>query len=392
MSIEPTLTFYLEIDPENPHIGHFSADTSELGEFNLLQPRRKDRLSRDSLTVQCTNHDDWVEVIYNAAIECDRLNWTVEFLPANNFDLDVSEQNNFYSDEKWWVLFEWGAIPRIDTIETIHICGNIHQENNPQLCRKLPEINNPPLIFMLGKAAAEFREEHTSFRIFTDSPGKTLVGEAEKKILISQYHYLADLFFDEDVSDKYAELAWAGIEKKHGVLGGAAGVTGFVSNYTLENGAIDADNKERLFWISGHEIFHILAPYRYDLWVSESLAHYYGYKSLIQDSQISYTPVDNWNENKNRMPNSTAGLYQAHLEVTRNSNMSYYGLFYEKGAAFWYEVDSLLMTNGESLDKYLRLISESNSRDGILNSDFIESMSRIIGQEEFERLLQQYLY
>ena len=95
------------------------------------------------------------------------------------------------------------------------------------------------------------------------------------------------LFSDQEASDQYAELAWVGIDKKDEVLGGAAGATGFVSNYALENGAIDVISRERLFWISGHELFHTLSTYPYDLWASESLAHYYGYKSLIQDSQIS---------------------------------------------------------------------------------------------------------
>lgn len=289
------------------------------------------------------------------------------------------------------MLFEWGLTPRIENIETITVCGSISQENNDEWCQPLPERNKPPLIFMMGKAAAEFREQQTSFRIFTDSPGEALVDGAHKNTLISQYSYLVSLFSDQEASDQYAELAWVGIDKKDEVLGGAAGATGFVSNYALENGAIDVISRERLFWISGHELFHTLSTYPYDLWVSESLAHYYGYKSLIQDSQISQNPIDDWNENKSRMPNSTVGLYQAHFEVTKNRNMSYYGLFYAKGAAFWYEVDSLLMNSGSSLDGYLQLISESVDSEGKLGTEFIQAVSAIVGEDQVLQLIQNYL-
>jgi hypothetical protein len=125
--------------------------------------------------------------------------------------------------------------------------------------------------------------------------------------------------------------------------------------------------------------------------MSESLAHYFGYKSLSQDDKPILTPAEEWKKKHTLMPNSEAGLYKAHDEVTKNKDMRYYGLFYVKGSAFWYELDMFLKQNDDSLDHYLSLLAVPQGIDGKLSKEYIKAISRVIGDQKVELLLSQYL-
>ena len=89
-------------------------------------------------------------------------------------------------------------------------------------------------------------------------------------------------------------------------------------------------------------------------------------------------------------PQATAGLYLAQQKVAEQQDYSYYGLFYYKGAAFWYELDQLLQQQGKSLELYLPLLKYQH-QDYHLSKGFIAAVSQVVGKQKFEQLQRQYL-
>ncbi len=126
------------------------------------------------------------------------------------------------------------------------------------------------------------------------------------------------------------------------------------------------------------------------MWQSESLAHYFGYKSLLKAGvQPEHTPLY-YADKAASGPVATAGLYLAQQKVAEQQDYSYYALFYDKGAAFWFELDQLLQQQGKSLDQYLALL-EQQPESYQLPAGFIEAVSQIVGKPRFEQLQLRYL-
>jgi hypothetical protein len=77
--------------------------------------------------------------------------------------------------------------------------------------------------------------------------------------------------------------------------------------------------------------------------------------------------------------------------VAEQQDYSYYALFYDKGAAFWYELDQLLQQQGKSLDLYLPLLHPQKQSSYELPPDFSDAVSQFVGKQNFELLQQRYL-
>lgn len=68
--------------------------------------------------------------------------------------------------------------------------------------------------------------------------------------------------------------------------------------------------------------------------------------------------------------------------------MSYYALFYIKGAAFWQEPDQTLVRHGRSLDNYL---PDSGNHKAALPAGLTQTIVSVIGKAEWLRLEKKYL-
>ena len=386
---EPII-YKLTISSKEQDRGYFSADTSHLNQFTLLPPRSFNQQSEPNLAIECVKNSKTKSITFGEAINCEQIKWQVSFRSADNHDTDLSKQSNFYSGEGWWVLFEWDQLPRINSNDEITVCANIIRTQQNK-CHPLPNINQPPLIFIFGQSASMFELGKQSINVYTDTSGKTLLNNENISSLIKQYHYIMSLFVEDAPKLTTIDLAWVGISKEHQVLGGAAGVSSYVSNYIIEDERVTTESQKRLFWITGHETFHMLTPYQYPLWMSESLAHYYGYKSLTQTTQPNKDLVSQWEINKSKFPFADTGLYQAHKKVSNDHNMMYYPLFYEKGAAFWQELDNHLQKKNHSLDQILPLLAQSTDHNGRFRTSLIKTLEQLIGTDEIETLLLKYL-
>ena len=320
---------------------------------------------------------------------CARIEWQVRFSQADDLDTHVARQNNLFSETGWWALFEWDQIPRINGDTDIDICAR--SGAGAPLCRSLPPVNRPPLLFIFGKAGVDEQAPGRRFRIYTDRAGAALIDTSTRQRLNRQYRYLSGLFPASGGPAEAVHIAWVGIDRNRGVLGGAAGHNAYIANYAVADNRIDRAGRERLFWISGHEAFHMLDPHGYPLWIGESLAHYYGYKSLRHSGPTLLSPEREWEQQQ--LPPEVAretGLLVAHRRVV-NGDGAYYGLFYGKGSAFWQALDTRLEHNDASLDRYLHVLANSGQQDGALAPAFIAAVTAVIGKGAFAELAAEYL-
>lgn len=385
-----SIDFNLRVDPESPNVGVFSANSSNLDRLTLLVPRTIPFSNAGNLAeIKCVNRNLTKPISYGQEEQCDRIEWEVTFNKIDGRDVNVSEQKNLYSETGWWALFEWGVIPRIKENLNINICTYASDGISKKDCKRLPGENQAPLLWVWGKPTIEFEASERKIRIFTDSGGSALINERTQQRLSKQFSYLSGLFPSGNISDTAINIAWVGIDEEKKAVGGAAGESAYISNYVISENNFEV-SQERLFWVSGHETFHMISSYSYPLWVDESLAHYYGYKSLAQHGPTLLNPIQEWEKQKNSVPNGETGLYKAHTKVLKGES-SYYGLFYDKGAAFWHDLDTHLENKGDSLDHYLSLLSSSEHKNGKLSREFTAAIINIIGKQEFEQLASKYL-
>ena len=384
--IEYKLTSTLN-DPRSVEV---SVDTSNLGSFSLIRPRQIPHSKKMRVPkVECVLSSRRQKVRYGKKIECKELVWKIAFNTIGKGGIDVSLQKNLYSSAGWWVLFEWGNIPRIKGYSDIDVCS-IQINSEHKICRPLPDASEAPLIMVWGNSSAQKKYEGAYFNLYIDNSQRILKIISWKQ-LFAQFDYLNRLLVNDKKNNKNIDVVWVGYEKSYGFVGGAAGSQAYITNYAVENGKVNVSDISRLLWISGHEEFHMLSHYSFPLWVSESLAQYYGYKSLAKLGIASKSPAELWRLRKDKIPHSNAGLYFANKKVVDDKNMSYYGLFYEKGAAFWNELDGALKTKGTSLDSYIQLLSSTRSSLIELNKKFVAAVEKVVGKDVLVSLVSSYL-
>lgn len=382
------LIYYVDFTPQTTNAVKVWANTAELGAFVLEKPRTLPMSkAAPAPLVTCINTDKRSIVAYGEQHSCQRIQWTLPIQPVAELKNDVSIQQNLYSANGWQVLFEWNAIPRIQGQPSIEICAQ-STERSAQSCQSLPETHQPPLIFPWGKASYRHQQQGVSLQIFFD--GKTsFFNNRHWQQLTHQFTYLGELF-SQPTSEQTLDLILIGMDKQAGSVGGAAGKRALIANYVSENGTVLVDELPRLHWIIGHEIFHIVSTRDYPLWVSESLAQYYGYKSLLQIGIESQTPIEILQAEQHKLPHIELGLYSAQKRFSDSGDMRYYPLFYIKGAAFWQAVDTLLAEHNSSLDSFLPILTE-NAQSDTLSQRFIDELDDTIGRESREKLFQRYL-
>lgn len=383
--------YYLQADTSNPLKATVTADTSALGAFSVSPPRNPPFSKMKSAPeIRCKTQSGFIKANYKNQMQCDEIRWAVDFkLLDDSAGMDVSEQTNLYSTAGWWVLFEWGNIPRL-RMHSIIVCVKVSSVGYSDKCRRLPEPDSAPLILSWGHAIPSGHESGAGFNVYADDKQRILNGSS-RSLLKSQYKYLKKVTSAKGRNEESIDIIWVGIDEKTGVVGGAAGDRTFISNYAFKDGKVSEENRNRLHWVSGHEIFHMLSSASYPLWVSESLAHYYGYKSLRKAGVKFRTPVELWLSGAERPEHSETGLYTANEMVEGNNDISYYGLFYDKGAAFWQELDDNLIEKGATLDEYLALLASRSTGSPLLGEKFIDEVEKVIGKKEFSRLSSKYL-
>ncbi len=190
-------------------------------------------------------------------------------------------------------------------------------------------------------------------------------------------------------------VVWIGLRKK-GNIGGAAGYRTFLINYFFIGDNILKDKLIWSFMTAFHEQFHVIyhSKVSQPVWVGESLAQYYAIKALekVEFEQNLLKPIKAHFFQTSRK--NEIGLKEANHRFKSEKDMSVYHLFYEQGASFWFELDSLIVdrTQGKkSLDDYIGKLSRMNfPKSNSLPKAFVDMLSaaKIRGVED---LLEKYL-
>lgn len=320
---------------------------------------------------------------------CSAISWKTAFTEASQPEHDVSAQMNLYYPGEWWLFSEWGNLLRSEReVGESEICA---KSGTIRTCRRVPTAEEPPLLMLIGESANRMVFGETSFSFFTGH----LPNHFDEADLYESYErqisYLHTVL--AEITDtplpSVIDVLLLGIDSAQGVVGGAAGVNSYLTNVAVTDNDVGPSERTRLLWISGHELAHMLGLGTEVLWASESLAHYYGFKSLGDNSHAAEL-FEQMIKSADRM-----GLLEAHQRVTQKGERQYYPQFYTKGASFWKKVDGAIIAatqDDQSLDNFLPLLINGDfGQNGELPPEFVEVVSKLTGRETIERIVREYL-
>lgn len=318
---------------------------------------------------------------------CSEVTWRVSFNSTVTLGHDVSQQNNLYHAGRWWLFSEWGNLLRVvSNASESEICT----KGPIEICRRVPSTEEPPLLLLIGVPEKQIIFGKTSFNFFTGDLPKDFNVEDLYRFYGQQLSYLHKLMSKINAAPlpKTLDLLVLGIDSSLGEIGGAAGSGTYLANIAVTGRKVSASDQVKHLWVAAHEMAHMLGLGAGALWASESLAHYYGFKSLGENKQASHL----FEQMKEEM--DQIGLLKAHQLVAKGEGQ-HYAQFYIKGAAFWRELDQALIdsTQGKkNLDDYLSLLVNGQFGDnGELPDKFFQAIIDVLGKEKVERLLHQYL-
>lgn len=386
-----TMRYQLLIDDNAPTTGtiRLVLDSALTSETDFLVRQLRDSNVESPVCVTSGTKLRHREAGWLAPAGCSELSWKIDFTEVLQPEHDVSAQENLYYPGRWWLFSEWGSLLRSASGPgEADICAT---RGTIETCRRVPTVEDPPLLMLIGEPSDSIVFGETSVRFFTghlpdsfDVAG--LYGSYERQI-----SYLHAVLAETTGTPPpgVIDVLLLGMDSDLGVVGGAAGKDSYLANVAVTEQHVDPSERTRLLWISGHELAHMLGLGTEVLWASESLAHYYGFKSLGGSTEASER-FEQMTEDLDPM-----GLLEAHRRVTREGEGQYYPRFYTKGAAFWRDVDEAIIAatrDDSSLDDLLPLLINGEfGPDGELPPEFVQVVGEWVGREEIERIIRAYL-
>lgn len=369
------------------------AYTKHLGYFVLEKSQSWKGDHRPTKQIFCA--DDGRRLNYNHPETCSLIFWDIKFYREPMAGLGSLTAGDYYFNNNQWLLRESKNFPRIQGISNIGVCINTHN------CQPLYPLGKlySPLFLIWGKNPTITKGAGLTFHFFTDKQGESLDKQAIINNLAPHINYLNKVFISKFGNYikrpiKIVMLAkdinaWNGWKDN----GGVAGDHAFLINYSVKDGKPTANWQQQFNAIALHEYIHILTPCNnFSRWACESLADYYSYKSLTLGN-MNVKALLIWNKVKDSNTNYQLGLYTIDQRSRKSTGNGYYQLFYAKGAAFWNELDLLLHKQNYNLDDYINLLTIAPTNyQSQLPSAFTDKMIELLGQQDFNRLANTYLY
>lgn len=349
-------------------------------------------------TALVQDHDSWI-----VPPACNQVSWIVRPVSAVQGTVDASKQASlWFPDSQWWLLSEPTSLLRSqDSAEGIVVLKTGLGATSAGHGRwRLPSMNNAPEFFALGNFSTQTRQVGPFLvRHVADDPARV------KRLGLEDMHaralrYLAGVIAPSarDSEKQVLLVIWLGMDDQHGRAGGAAGSRSFVANYVFGKPEAESVNSARTLAILAHEQFHQLVDLvrgplaSLPVWLSESLAHYYGLKALVRSS-----PGSTARAVYARFVDPARRVEHGLLELDRRhaaKDPTAYPAFYEQGATFWAEVDRAIRarsSDDSGLDILIPDLLRSNMQDGGgLPIAFVERLRKILGAQADE-LLNKYV-
>ena len=320
---------------------------------------------------------------------CRKVYWDVKLTPSV---LEISKQESVIvkSDPPWILLSEFSGLPRMEfgnytsviefdlSLEKRIVAFLPKDNKNRQI---LPNVNQAPVFFVFGLDSRTNKSpSEISLTYMVDEKSARNEIDSFYPMHIKSIEYMHSLFGFSDDRDFKLNVVWIGLRKK-GAIGGAAGYRTFLINYLFIDGKI---LKEKLIWsfmTAFHEQFHVIynSEASQPAWAVESLAQYYAIKTLekVGFDQNLLKPINAHFIQPSRK--NEIGLKEANRRFESENDLSVYHLFYDQGASFWFELDSLIMdcTQGKkNLDDFIGKLSRMNfPEDNNLPKEFIDILN-----------------
>ncbi len=333
---------------------------------------------------------------------CHKVYWDVKLIPSV---LEISKQESVIveSDPSWILLSEFSGLPRMEfgnytsVIEFApslekKLVSFLRKDNKNR--RILPNVNQAPVFFIFGLDSRTNKSpSEISLNYMVDEKSARNEIDSFYPTHIESIEYMHSLFSFSADRDFKLNVVWIGLRKK-GAIGGAAGYRTFLINYLFIDGNILKDKLIWSFMTAFHEQFHVIyhSEASQPAWAVESLAQYYAIKTLekVGFDQDLLKPIKAHFFQPSRK--NEIGLKEANRRFKSENDMSVYHLFYDQGASFWFELDSLIIdcTQGKkNLDDFIGKLSRMNFPEDnnlpkefidILNSNNIKGIEDLIGK------------
>jgi len=367
-----------------------------------LQPQVED-VKCGQVALHRDSDGDWI-----APPGCSRVSWRVTPDSYDDRGIDPSKQRTLaIGRTPWFLLAEATSLLRpLESSEQSSI-GTPGSERllgatSVGLGRFLvPPASKAPEFYVLGAVATGERavgEFHVVY--VADVPDRVrrlgldrLHGEA-----LSYLSSVVPLPTPTSDSSRKLLVIWLGVARGRGTVGGAAGHRSFVANYLVGPPPDKKRNAAMTLAIVAHEQFHQLvdiargrlAPL--PVWLSESLAQYYGLKALLRTGDSKYVRAVR-RDFINPSRNVTAGLVELNRRYEAGDRAGY-DRFYTQGATLWNAIDSAIVaaTSGrQSLDDYVKdILLSPIPKNGTLPAVFVERLRSVAGSE-IDRIIAKYV-
>ena len=377
----PSLTYQLSIDPDDADKVIVTVDTSGLEQVEMIPARTL--TSAVQPLISCQLPSGRITALDQPSPQkCKQIQWSLQMEYTPEQGMDISQQIDSRSiGDGWYFISEWNSLLRVKGINEIRVC------TPEQNCQTIPELSQPPLFVVWGMESTELNINDKQVTVFSDAPQVMQQVERWKPVLETSLRYLSSVFSNTQRQDW--QMAFFKKDRSSGSLSGAAGQNMILINAWLEQGKLTPVSLKMLLKIAAHESVHVLDAASRPTWAAESLAEYYAIKSLQTTPYAAEEPTHFWLGFAKKFPFSKTGLVEANRLYNEQGAGQYYPLFYFKGSAFWYELDSALNHTGSSLDS---LMSQLNfETDGSLSAEFVTAVSEEIGDKEWTAISHRYL-
>lgn len=343
-----------------------------------------------------------------APADCKTVRWKIHFQSSFAGPVIASQQRNVYfRNGRWWLISEPSSLLRISetTFEsTLAFKPKALFQIGAMPCKanrwRVPESTHAPEFFAVGRVKPE-KTEVDGFQVFHVADNANQVEKLGLKTAHAEaLRYLLKLFpqsVDVPESERRLLIFWLGVSADNRQLGGAAGSRSFMANYIV--GQTSSSDIAMNLMVIAHEQFHQLTDLcvqedvSLPVWVNESLAQYYGLKSL---SHINL-PAEAVSKARNRFIDPKREIKHRLVELSRKyqqGDRSVYPMFYSQGATFWADIDhelSAATAGTKSLDDFLPIIFQAKfDETATLPQSILEPLRRAIG-DKLDGLLQKYV-
>ncbi len=381
----------MELNPTTQQdVFSINVDTSMLTSFHISKPRSLAPDDAIAIEPVCHQAGEHSAIEFDTEVSCDSISWKVAFRPVASLGLDIAEQVNRYDPKQGWYFFtEWDSLPTFQSADSTlrsQLCLNDLKNTSAQ-CFAVPSSSQAPLLLSWGLPNSKVTAGSASFELATNV--EQVRGQQTQWLpqFEQQLNYLSQVFEDNQAIEWQMNIF--GREVSSGNVSGAAGFSSINVNVPLENGRLSEKSYPHLLKILAHEAIHGLDQRDLPLWVNEGLAEYYAQKSLNSTSYSQPDAVKQWQAISERLPFASTGLIEANRAFVEDHQGQYMMLFYTKSVAFWQSLDEALAKHNQTLDEYVLL--PIAQQDYQLTAQFSESISRVIGEQQWNELVAAYL-